>query len=156
MSDTPDRPDDQSESSTATLAYTAYLVHRLRKLRVLRYLIAAVAGAIVDFSVFAALYYLADVYLLLAGLGSFLVSTLVNYLVSVRIVFRAGSRFPRALELLMIYAVSATGLVWHLAILYVSVERLGMHAMLAKFLATGIVFFWNYLVRRNFVFTARH
>ena len=120
--------------------------------RLVRYLAAAVVGAVVDITVFAALVYLADIHYLWAGVGSFLVSTLANYLVSVRIVFRSGSRFPRLLEVGVIYAVSATGLVWHQLILYFCVERLSIHVMLAKVMAIGLVFFWNYLVRRNYIF----
>jgi len=125
---------------------------RVRDARMARYLIAAVAGAAVDFSVFALLVYGAGVHYLWAGVGGFVVATLANYLVSVRIVFQSGSRFPRLMEIGVVYAVSATGLVWHQILLFLCVERFALHLMLAKMIAVGCVFFWNYSVRRHFVF----
>ena len=123
--------------------------------RIVRYLAAAVVGATVDFTLFATLIYAADIHYLWAGVGSFLVSTLANYLVSVRLVFRSGAKFPRLLEIGVVYAVSATGLAWHQLILFVATEYGGLHVLVSKLVATGLVFFWNYLVRRNYVFASR-
>ena len=120
--------------------------------RIIRYLMVAGTGAAVDISLFAVLIYVLHVHYLWAGVGGFLVATLINYLLSIRFVFSAGTRFPRTVELAVIYAVSATGLLWHQLILYLAVEELRLHVLLGKVLALGIVFFWNYLIRRNFIF----
>lgn len=125
-----------------------------RRVRVLRYLVAAGAGAVVDLAVFATLVYAVGIHYLWAGVGGFFVATLANYLVSVRIVFHSGARFPRLLELLVIYAVSATGLIWHQILLFVCVERFALHVLLSKVIAVGLVFFWNYLLRRHYIFSA--
>jgi putative flippase GtrA len=103
---------------------------------------------------FAGLIYGAGIHYLWASVGSFLLATLANYVVSVRLVFASGARFPRLLELVMIYAVSATGLVWTQMILFVCVERAGLHVVVAKLVAIGCVFFWNYLLRNHFVFAS--
>ena len=130
----------------------AATVRRLLSVGVFRYLLAAIAGAVVDFSLFALLIYQFGVGYLWAGVAGFFCATLANYLVSIRLVFSSGARFSRLHELLLVYAVSATGLVWHQMILYACVEYQGMHVMLAKVVAVGSVFFWNYLLRRHFVF----
>ncbi len=127
-------------------------VRRLLSLGVFRYLLAAIAGAVVDFSLFALLIYQFEVGYLWAGVAGFLCATFANYLVSIRLVFNSGARFSRLHELVLVYAVSATGLVWHQMILYACVEYQGMHVMLAKVVAVGSVFSWNYLLRRHFVF----
>ena len=121
--------------------------------KIIRSLMVAGAGAAVDFSLFAALIYGLHIHYLWAGVGGFLVATLINYLLSIRFVFSAGTRFPRGVELAVIYAVSATGLLWHQLILYLAVEELRLHVLLSKLLALGIVFFWNYLIRRNYIFS---
>lgn len=141
---------ERGGSATPRLAWGT-----VRRVKMLRYLVAAGAGAATDFVLFALLVYAADIHYLWAGVGSFMVSTLANYLVSVRLVFRSGTRFPRPLELTVVYAVSATGLCWHQLILFAAIEWLDMHVLVAKLVATGLVFFWNYFVRRNFVFAAR-
>ena len=119
---------------------------------VFRYLIAATVGAVVDFSIFAFLIYRLDVGYLWAGVVGFACATLANYLVSVRLVFSSGVRFSRVHELALVYAVSATGLVWHQLILYGAVELHGLHVMLSKVIAVASVFSWNYVLRRHFVF----
>ena len=128
-----------------------FLMH-LAERRIFRYLAVASAGAVVDLVIFSALVYGVGIHYLWAGVGGFLLATLVNYLLSVRFVFQGGARFPRVMELGVIYAVSATGLLWHQLILYVSVETLHLHVMMGKFAALGLVFFWNYLLRKNFIF----
>lgn len=124
----------------------------LGKSPALRYLGAAIVGASVDFSVFGVLIYGPGVHYLAAGVAGFVLATLANYLVTIRWVFPGLSRFPRSRELMAIYLVSAVGLLWHQAILWGCVERLSMHVMLAKVLAVGVVFFWNYGARRRWIF----
>ena len=130
----------------------AATVRSLLSVSVFRYLLAAIAGAVVDFSLFALLIYQFGVGYLWAGVAGFFCATFANYLVSIRLVFSSGTRFSRLHELVLVYAVSATGLVWHQMILYACVEYQGMHVMLAKVVAVGSVFSWNYLLRRHFVF----
>jgi len=86
--------------------------------------------------------------------GSFLLATLVNYLLSVRFVFHSGQRFGRRWEIAMVYVVSAVGLAINAGILWAAVEIAHADLLVAKVAATGVVFFWNYLARRLFVFGA--
>ncbi|HXS51017.1 MAG TPA: GtrA family protein [Usitatibacter sp.] len=86
--------------------------------------------------------------------ATFLLATLVNYVLSIRYVFHSGRNFGRRWEIVMVYVVSAVGLVLNGAILWVGVELARLDLLLAKLFATGTVFFWNYLSRRLFVFGA--
>ncbi|MEO7742916.1 MAG: GtrA family protein [Usitatibacter sp.] len=86
--------------------------------------------------------------------ASFVIATLVNYFLSVRFVFRSGQRFGRRWEIAMVYLVSGVGLALNQAILYLCVELAVFGLLLSKLVATGAVFFWNYLARRFFVFGA--
>ncbi len=131
------------------------MIQRLLRTTMIRYLIVASVGAAVDIALFASLVYGAKIHYLWAGVAGFLLATLVNYLLSIRFVFRSGGRFPRATEAGVIYAVSAAGLLWHQIILYVCVEHVGAHLMMAKLCALGLVFGWNYLIRRHFIFARR-
>jgi putative flippase GtrA len=84
--------------------------------------------------------------------GSFIVATLVNYVLSVRFVFVSGRRFRRRWELALVYLVSGVGLALNQAILFAGIEIAGLGLLASKLTATGIVFFWNYLSRRFIVF----
>jgi len=145
-------PDPGQLQADRTLHGLPALLRLAWQRRIVRYFAAAVVGATVDFSLFALLIYGAGIHYLWAGVGSFMFSTLANYLVSVRLVFQSGTKFPRLMEVAVVYAVSATGLCWHQLILFLAIEYGGIHVMVAKVLATGLVFFWNYLVRRHYVF----
>ena len=86
--------------------------------------------------------------------GSFVAATFVNYFLSVRFVFVSGARFRRRWELALVFVVSAVGLVLNQLILAAGVEMAHFPLLLAKLAATGVVFFWNYIARRLFVFGA--
>jgi putative flippase GtrA len=84
--------------------------------------------------------------------ATFIVATMVNYLLSVRFVFVSGRRFRRRWEITLVYAVSVVGLALNQVILSACVEIVHFDLLYAKLSATAIVFFWNYLARRLFVF----
>ena len=124
-------------------------------MRILRYFVVGGVAASVDIGFFFLFAKLAGFnYLVVAPLG-FVLATWVNYRLSVRHVFRSGARFSRGREILLVYAVSAAGLLINQAVLYVLVGRLGVELMLAKFTATVTVFFWNYGMRNHYVFAPR-
>ncbi len=91
-------------------------------------------------------------YLWVAAIG-FIIATLVNYILSIRHVFKSGIRFTRKQEMLYVYTISTLGLALNQAILFAMVEGLRVELMLSKLTANGCVFFWNYLARRHWVFT---
>jgi len=88
--------------------------------------------------------------------ATFVIATLVNYVLSVRFVFVSGVRFRRRSEIALVFAVSAIGLALNQAILALAVEVARIGLLPAKVAATGTVFFWNYFARRRFVFAAPH
>ena len=85
---------------------------------------------------------------------AFIASTFANWLLGRLILFRDAqkSKAATAKELLKIYAVSVAGLVMNLAIMFVAVEKCAISERPAKILATGIVFAWNFLVRKLVIY----
>lgn len=88
------------------------------------------------------------------GAATFVLATLVNYVLSIRYVFHSGRKLGRRWEIAMVYVVSGVGLAVNAAILWAGVEVARLDLLAAKLLATGTVFFWNYLARRLLVFGA--
>ena len=87
------------------------------------------------------------------SIATFLVATTLNYFLSIRFVFESGVRFKsKRVELLGVVLVSTACLGINQAILYVAIEILQLHLLLAKCLATGIVFFFNYYGRKKLIF----
>ena len=137
--------------STASSNTTFFAEQR----RIARYFAVGAAAASVDIGLFMLFAGYFELPYLRVAAGSFVIATLVNYYLGVRFVFVSGERFERKWEIVLVYAVSAVGLVLNQAILALAVE-VGRFALLpAKLTATGIVFFWNYLSRRHFIFRVR-
>jgi putative flippase GtrA len=120
--------------------------------RIVRYFAVGATAAAVDLSLFALFAAHLGFNYLVVGCVTFLLATAVNYLLSVRFVFRSGVRFARRHEVLLVFAVSAVGLALHQLVLYAGVGLLHVHLLLAKVVATGTVFLWNYGARSRFVF----
>ncbi len=118
----------------------------------LRYLMVGATAAGVDLGIFLIFAKILGFQYLLVGAVGFTVATLVNYVLSIRHVFRSGARFSRKHEVILVYAVSAIGLALNQAILWAMVEGAGAELMLSKVTASACVFFWNYFARRHFVF----
>lgn len=121
-------------------------------MNLLRYGFVGGCAAVVDFALFATLSLGAGVPWFFAATVSLLVATAVNYFLSIRIVFESGARFSRRTEWAAVLGVSACGLVLNQAILWVFIENAGTNILVAKVIATGCVFIWNYGIRRYFVF----
>lgn len=117
-----------------------------------RYFVVGGAAALVDFSLFALLLNVAQWHWLVCATAGFVVATAFNYLLSIWMVFTSGVRFARRFEVGLVFLVSGVGLaVNHLA-LWFQFSVLGIDILLAKIVATGVIFFWNFGVRRYFIF----
>tara|TARA_R110000868_G_scaffold7354_3_gene39980 strand:- start:17486 stop:17899 length:414 start_codon:yes stop_codon:yes gene_type:complete len=116
-----------------------------------KYFLVGGTCALIDWCLFALLLYVLDVHYLLAGTISFVVSTGANYILSVRFVFGAGRR-SRHQRIVLLWAVSIAGIVFNLGLLAIGIDVMGIHPMVAKVFATGLVFGWNFFLRYYFVF----
>jgi putative flippase GtrA len=123
-------------------------------MRIIKYFFVGGIAAVVDIGLFYLGAAVVGWNYLLVGMASFTLATLVNYLISVRVVFQSGSRFARHFELVLVFLVSSAGLALNQAILYICIARLAIGLLPAKLVATGGVFLWNYLLRSHFVFAS--
>jgi putative flippase GtrA len=119
-----------------------------------RYFLVGGSAAVVDIGLFMLFAQHLGMPYLRVAVASFVVATLVNYLLSIRFVFVSGQRFRRRWEVVLVFAVSLVGLGINAAILWACVEEAHFPLLLAKVAATGVVFFWNFLARRLLVFGA--
>jgi putative flippase GtrA len=124
-------------------------------MKIVKYFFVGGIAAVVDIGLFYLGAGVARWNYMLVGTVSFIVATLVNYMISVRVVFRSGTRFSRHHELLLVFLVSCAGLVLNQAVLYLCISRLSIGILPAKLLATAGVFLWNYHLRSRFVFAGR-
>jgi putative flippase GtrA len=124
-------------------------------MNLIKYFFVGGTCAAIDLILFSIFIYFFDLPWPIAGCISFLIATTSNYYLSIRFVFSQGARFNQSLELTLVYLVSGAGLALNLSFLYLLIEIFNLHLLLSKILATGVVFFWNFLIRQFFIFKSK-
>jgi len=107
--------------------------------------------ALIEWSLFAAVHFLAHAHYLLAAAVAFLLGTYVNYLLSACYTFFSRGRSATQ-ELLLVYLVSTLAFGVNVAAMTALMAWADVPTMPAKILGTGVAFFWNYGFRQFFVF----
>ena len=116
-----------------------------------KYFLTGGVAALVEWAVFFVCNDLLLIHYLVAVLISFVLATFVNYIISIKFVFERG-KHHNAIELLLVFFVSFLGLLMNLLLMYIFVSRFSMYPFFAKVLSTGIVFLWNFISRKLWVF----
>lgn len=94
------------------------------------------------------------IYYLISAVLSFLISVLVNYVLSKKWIFSRANLDSKVLEFNLFVLISAVGLVFTEILLYFFTDIVGLYYLVSKFIATVIVLFWNFTARR-FMFYGR-
>jgi putative flippase GtrA len=122
-----------------------------------RFVFYAASGglcALLNWTVFYALYYAAHISYLKAAAGAFVLSTTANYVLCT-IIFKSKGRRKSA-EYILVLLASAVALLIDLGVMYALIEYLHFSPMIAKILGTGTAFFFNYTTRQFFIFSSEH
>ena len=113
-----------------------------------RYLFVGGFAFLVDFFL---LYFFSDVcgiYYLVSAALSFIISLIVNYLISVFWVFNKNKIDNKLVEFGVFSLIGVVGLIFTELILYLCTDVFGIYYLVSKIIATAIVMFWNFLARR--------
>ena len=89
-----------------------------------------------------------------AAIASFVTGGVFLYFVSTTFVFRLRRITNRVIELPVFLALGLIGLVVNTIVIFVSVEMLHVHYLLAKGAAAGCTFALNYALRRSLMFSS--
>ena len=94
---------------------------------------------------------------LTATIMAFIIATFVNWFLGKTFTFKESTyKDKRTKEIFLVFLVSAIGLGFNLLLMYFFVDIIGMNEGLlktgAKILATGIVFIWNFLSRKKWIY----
>ena len=92
-----------------------------------------------------------SVYYAIATVIAYMLSTFVNWRMGRILVFKEAKQ-PLWKEIASIYIVSIGGLLLNLLIMSFTIELLNLSNMFSKVLATGIVFSYNFLIRKIFIY----
>jgi putative flippase GtrA len=123
---------------------------------IVRYFLVGGAAAIIDLVIFSLMVKGLQQPWFEAALISFVFATAANYLLSIRFVFSSGARFSRRRhEFGAVVLVSLAGLAINQVVLWLVIERIHLDPLIAKVIGTGVVFFWNYGARKQYLFRAK-
>ena len=117
-------------------------------IQLFRYIFVGGTAFIVDFFF---LYFFSDIcgiYYLISAVFSFIISVLVNYVMSTRWVFNQDNIDNKLLEFNLFLAISTIGLVFTEILLWLFTDVCGLHYLISKIIAAAIVMFWNFIARR--------
>ena len=82
---------------------------------------------------------------------SYTVSIIINYLLSMRFVFKGREEMSKILEIIIFAALSLVGLGLTQLVMWIAVESLGFYYMLAKVFSSMIVTTYNFISRKMFL-----
>ena len=113
-----------------------------------KYFVVAMIGLVADFGTLVFLHDALHVFYLIAAAGGFVAGLLVNYTLSSKYVFKDSKLDSRVAEFLLFGAVGLVGLGLLSASMWVLVSLLGVQYLIAKCLATVLVYAWNFVGRK--------
>ena len=115
-----------------------------------RYASVGAISAILDFGTLFILTEFVGLHYLISATISFIIGGSTNYWFNKHWTFKSNGQHRKQLPVFFVLA--TLGLIINNNIMYISVEQLRMHYLLAKLLAAAIVTFWNYFGNRYLTF----
>lgn len=117
----------------------------------LLYLLVGAISTMIEWIFFYVLNSILNINYLLATSFAFIFSTFANWFLGRVLIFTSKNLYLLK-EILKIYFVSLIGLCLNLIIMFFAIEKFNVKNIFAKILATGIVFAWNFLIRKYVVY----
>lgn len=116
----------------------------------LRYFFVGGTAAVVDLLVFSLFVQYTAMHYIPAAFLAYMAGLSWNHLLCVFWVF--DSKHNRGKELLMVFLIAIGGILWTWVILYIGIELVGLDPIIAKIISQGLVLFWNFSMRKFYVF----
>jgi len=127
------------------------LVRRLYRLAFIRYMLCGAIATVIDLSILYILTDFGGLWYILSATISFIAAASANFLLNRKFTFRSNSnRVKRQYGLFVSFA--AIGLFMNIGIMYGLVELFDLWYIFAKFIATFIVFVFNYGFNKKITF----
>lgn len=119
--------------------------------QLVRFGIVGVIAFVIDYVIMIALTELVGINYLISSGISFTISVIVNYILSITMVFQPKKDANKTKEFIIFVILSVIGLGLNQLLMYVQVDLLSIYYMIAKIIATGIVMVYNFISRKIFI-----
>jgi putative flippase GtrA len=121
-------------------------------MKIVRYFFVGAIAAVIDIGLFTIFASYLKFPWAIVSVTTFIIATLTNYFLSIHFVFKSGSKYQKHHEILGVFLVSSFALLLNQIFLYLFIEKMNLHMIISKCLATSMLFLWNYYGRKKFVF----
>ena len=122
-------------------------------LEITRYIVSGAVAFLVDFIIFYALINIFDVHYLLANIVGYASGFLVVYMLNIKWVFFTKRFNHVGLQFGIFLAIAAFGLVLSEFVIWYFIDLLAVSAELSKIFSAGIVFVFNFTLRKLILFS---
>lgn len=132
--------------------------------QILKFAVVGGVSFVVDFLVYGVSCNILGIHYIISGVLGFVISVIVNYLLSMRFVFVSKGDMSKGSEFVVFVILSLIGMVLNSVILFVCIDVIYMHWMwlqnlinidvmnlTAKIVATGVVMVYNFISRKIFL-----
>lgn len=116
----------------------------------LLYLVVGGVATVTEWLMFFVLEKIA-VHYMLATVIAYVIATFVNWLAGRVLVFKESKKAVIR-EIIEIYLASIVGLLLNLGLMWLMVDAFDFNEMLSKIIATGLVFLYNFLIRKLVIY----
>ncbi len=116
----------------------------------LLYLLVGAGATLVEWIFFYGLNQILKMNYFLATAIAFIFSTFANWFFGKILLFHNDQGIFK--ELIQVYLTSIVGLLMNLFLMWIAVDLLSANEMAAKMIATGIVFVWNFVIRKFVIY----
>ncbi len=111
--------------------------------------VVGILATLLDYGLLFALTEWAGLYYLLSSMLSFSISTIFNYVASVRWVFAVNQKYSKTRNFVLFVILSIIGLGLNALAMWLGVEFLHWYYMIVKIGATALVMVWNFITRKK-------
>ncbi len=119
-------------------------------LQFFRYLICGGIATVSDMTVLYSFTHFLHINYLIAAACGFIVGITINYSLNTILVFKSSGEVKKEFPIFALIGIG--GLLWTEVILWILVDKLNFYIMIAKMVAIVLVLFWNFFMRKKFVF----
>lgn len=119
--------------------------------QILRFGVVGMIATVLDYGLFLLLTEMCHIHYLIANPVAFLVSVIVNYILSVKFVFNTDKRRGTGAQFTFFTAMSAVGLGINELLLWLLSGLLPVPTSVSKLVATAVVMVYNFITRKLFL-----
>lgn len=120
-------------------------------LQIIKFVIVGGIATVIDFIFLYIFKEFVGLHELVANTLSFTISVTYNYIASVKWVFDVNKEKDSKKQFIIFIIFSVLGLLLSNFIMWISIDKFGIHYLIGKVIATGIVMVFNFITRKIFL-----